>query len=68
MSDPNADLIGYTFAVENGLAEVTGSAKWDSNYMAVTIVNVEGVESFSVRSTALIRARIAIEASQAEVD
>lgn len=33
--DPNADLIGTTFPVDGGVAIVTGSAAWDTAYVAV---------------------------------
>ena len=36
MTDPNADLIGYTFPTEKGQGTVTGTAEWaGSEYVTV---------------------------------
>lgn len=45
--DPNADLIGFEFKIEDGppegtLVTVTGSPEWSSNYVTVEAVANEG--------------------------
>ncbi len=50
--DPNADLLGYSFPVDGGVAVVTGTARWSDVY--VTVSTPTGP---SVRVAAQVRRR-----------